>query len=87
MPGGSVPRPASGASASGAAVGRCLAADGSWRTLRRLSTVVTTSTPTITINDGTMPISGAHATPLPCSASRISFTPMNPRMSARPMSR
>ena len=57
--------------------GRCLAAEGSRRTLRRLSAVVTPRTTTMTASDMTMPISGAQVTPWPCSASRISLTPMN----------
>jgi hypothetical protein len=62
----------------------CARAVGSRRDLVRLATVVTASTTPMATSDTAVVISGTRGLS-PWPQCRISFTPMNPKMSARPL--
>ena len=64
----------------------CARAVGSRRDLVRLATVVTASTTPMATSDTAVVISGTRGLS-PWPQCRISFTPMNARMSARPLDR
>ena len=60
---------------------------GSLRVFSRLATVTTTSTTRITPSETGVEISGIAGLMSVCAQCRISFAPMNARISARPVDR
>src|SRR6185437_2783695 len=65
----------------------CACSVGSLRVFSRLATVTTTSTARITPSESGVGISGNAGLMSVCAQCRISFTPMNARISARPVER